>query len=355
MAGRQGWPERPQLEICADGETFRRRWRGLYSDPLVSWLEELRMTLESRGLPSTIPPADPQDRHGHLLAVKVQPGIEPLLSLDPGPSGQALASMSDVTAASPALGYVASLLAIVGSGTRLTAKGNLTLADGRKLAEAMGCGHLLDERIGDRVFKTKSSSEIEPVDLMLRWARTAGFVRLEHGKLLPTAKGWRFGKSTADDWMALLRAAAFKLNWVVHRHSWDRKPFWADLVTECTPSYLQIAVDADPRGIAVLPLAQSTWRLVEERWVTDDLSEEQVQWQQSSIASAIRRGLFFPLQLLGCAETWRGAAHGAVRMSPLGIRAVARLVGELQPSRTRSKRSLTSRVVDLSSWRSGRP
>ncbi|MGH2698272.1 MAG: hypothetical protein ACRDJL_03615, partial [Actinomycetota bacterium] len=105
------------------------------------------------------------------------------------------------------------------------------------------------------------------------------------------------------------------------------------------------------RGVAVLPLAQVTWGLVEERWVTDDLSDDQMRWQQSSMSSAILRGFFLPLELLGCAATWTGAAHGAVRMSPLGIWGASRLAGELDAPSSSEHGSPASPVVNLSEWR----
>lgn len=351
MASRQNWQLHQSLAIGEDAETFQHRWRGLYVNPLVLWLEELRLMLELRGLPSTIPPADPDDPYGQSLAAKVQRGIHSLLLAGPAPGSEPTSAMLKSAADSPAVGYISSLLTVVGSGTRLTAKAHLNLADGRAFAEAIGCGHLFDERIGDRVFKTKSSSEIEPVDLVVRWARATGFLRAEHGKLVPTKKGRRFGERVLDDWWSLFRTAILKLNWATLRYPKDRKPFWAELASECAPSYLRIAFDAGSRGVAILPLAQSTWRLVEQRWVTDDLSIDQVRWQQSSISSDIRRGFFLPLDLLGCAETWTGAAHGAVRMLPLGIWAVSRLAVELGAPLSSEYRSPASPVVNLSEWR----
>lgn len=351
MAPRQRWQPDACLEICADSTTFQHRWRGLYRDPLPSWLEELRLMIELHGLPSSIPPSDPDDPYGHSLVAKIRPGIHPLSGTGPTLGTEPTPTMQERAADSPGLAYISSLLTVVGSGTKLTAKGHLSLADGRTLAEAIGCGHLFDERIGDRVFKTKSSAEIEPVDLAVRWARAAGFLRTEHGKLVPTRKGRRFGERVIDDWWSLFRTAVLKLNWVGHRYPRDRKPFWADLVSECGPAYLRIAADAGPRGVAILPLAQATWRLVEEHWVTEDLSDDQVRWQQSSISSAIRRGFFLPLDLSGCAETWTGAAHGAVKALPLGIWGVNRLAGELDASLRSEHRGPPSPVIDLSEWR----
>lgn len=351
IAPRHNWEPDACLAICADSDTFQHRWRSLYRTPLPLWLEELRSMLELRGLPSTISPADPEDPSGYSLVARIQPGIHPLGLGELAPASEPPSSMQERASSSPAFGWIASLIAVIGSGTKLTATGHLTLADGKALAHAIGCGHLFDERIGDRVFKTKSSSEIEPVDLTVRWARAAGFVRTQHGKLLPTKKGRRFGERVVEDWWSLFRAAVLKLDWVSHRYSKDRKPFWAELVNECVPAYLRIAVDAGPRGIALLPLAQVTWHLVDERWVTDDISDDQVRWQQSSISSAIRRGFFLPLELLGCAETWTGAAHGAVRMSPLGIWGVNRLMVELDERLSSEYRAPAPSIVDLTEWR----
>ncbi|MBA3630929.1 MAG: hypothetical protein H0W55_14885 [Actinobacteria bacterium] len=150
----QKWQPEECLAICADSETFQHRWRGLYRDPLPLWLEELRSMLELRGLPSTIPPADPDDPYGHSLPAKIQPGNHPLFLAGLAPGTELTPAMQETAADSPSLGLISSLITVVGSGTKLTAKGHLNLADGRALAEAIGCGHLFDERIGDRVFKT---------------------------------------------------------------------------------------------------------------------------------------------------------------------------------------------------------
>jgi hypothetical protein len=192
----------------------------------------------------------------------------------------------------------------------------------------MGCGDLFDERFGDKVFKTKSSSEIEPVELTFRWGRAAGVVRSQHGKLTVTQKGRRLGRRPMEGWWALFRAVVLKLDWPKARHPKDRMPYWGDLICKCIPAYLRCAHDAGSRGLAILPLADATWPLVQRGWVTDDLSEDQVALQKSHIRWAMNRGLFVPLEILGCAETWIGAAHETARISPLGIWAVRRLAEE---------------------------
>jgi len=351
-AERLDW-ESPQacLAVCDDDETFQGRWRALYVNPLTLWLEELRSMLELRGLPSTIPRVDPDDPFGSSLNTRIHPWSPPFAIPEAALVIEPISVIREEAEVSHAIGYMSSLIGIIGGGTRLTATGNINLANGKRFSEAIGCGHLFDERFGDRVFKTKSSSEIEPVELVFRWARAAGLVRIERNRLLLTKRGRRFGDDLFEDWWALFRAALLKLQWAKNRYSKDRKPFWADLVNDCTPAYLRVAVDAGSRGVAVLPLAQSTWGLVEERWVTDDIPDEEVRWQQSSISSMIRRGFFLPLELLGCAETWTGAAHHAVRMTPLGMWAVSRSAEQAMESSAAEDGTDAAEVVNLSEWK----
>lgn len=351
LASRDVFDPEPCLAICAEEEIFRSRWSGLHLNPLTMWLEELRSMLELRGLPSTIPAVDPDDIFGRRLESRIVPGTDALLVPELVPVGDPTVAIKQTALTSAALSYVSSLLEIIGSGSKLTATGNLNLADGRALAEMVGCQHLFDEKIGQKVFRTQSTSHIEPLDLTFQWSMTAGFVRNEHGRLIPTRNGRQFGKDALKDWWALFRAAVLKLDWAKRRYGKDRLPFWAELVCDCAPAYLRAAVDADARGLAILPLAEITWRMVQERWVTDDLSDEQIKSQQSSISWAIKRGVFAPLELLGACETWTGAAHGAVRISPLGRWAASRLAEELAEKRSGKDESGLSGIIDLRQWR----
>lgn len=351
LASRQDYDPAPCLAICVDDDIFTNRWRGLRLNPLTMWLEELRSMLELRGMRSSIPPFDPDDMFGRRLEARIVPGPDPLLAPGLAPPQEPTVSVQQAFLAGPARLYVSSLLEIIGSGSKLTATGNLNLADGRKLAQRIGHAHLFDEKIGDRVFKTQSTSHIEPLELTFQWTRAAGFIRSERGKLVPTRNGRQFGTDPSKDWWALFRAAVLKLRWAKRRYSGDRTPFWANLIADCTPAYLRAAVDASTRGLALLPLAEITWRMVEQRWVTDDLSDEQIKREQSSISWDIKLGVFAPLELLGVCETWDGAAHGAVRISPVGIWAASRLAQEIGDKKRVQKEPSLSGVIDLRQWR----
>ncbi len=90
----------------------------------------------------------------------------------------------------PVLAMFRDLAAYVGAGRKLTQKGHLNLADARALVELLGTGDLMDERIGDRTFRTTSSDELYQLRQVFAWAKKAGVVRVVHGKVVATKQDW---------------------------------------------------------------------------------------------------------------------------------------------------------------------
>jgi hypothetical protein len=70
-----------------------------------------------------------------------------------------------------------SFLAWVGDGRKLTQTGRVSLADARHLVELLGTGDTIDPKIGDRVFRTKSSEELAYLTRVVEWAPRAWFPR----------------------------------------------------------------------------------------------------------------------------------------------------------------------------------
>ena len=62
-----------------------------------------------------------------------------------------------------------------GFGRKLTQTGRIGLADARHLVELLGTGDTIDPKIGDRVFKTKSSEELAHLTRIVEWARPRGW------------------------------------------------------------------------------------------------------------------------------------------------------------------------------------
>lgn len=92
-------------------------------------------------------------------------------------------------AAAPILETFVRFASFVGAGRKLTQTGNLTLADARALVDLLGTGDAIDERIGDRTFKTRSAAELPRLGQIVAWARKAGVVRVAHGRVIATKAG----------------------------------------------------------------------------------------------------------------------------------------------------------------------
>ena len=109
-------------------------------------------------------------------------------------------------AAAPVLRMFAELARFAGAGRRLTQRGNLTMADARALVPLLGSGDVLDERIGDRTFTTRSSAELPVLHLVFTWAKKAGIVRVRHGKVLATKRGLALAGNPAAEFDRVLDA-----------------------------------------------------------------------------------------------------------------------------------------------------
>jgi hypothetical protein len=103
----------------------------------------------------------------------------------PGPDERAAAASQTVW-----LRRILAFVDWVGDGQPLTrGSNNITLAGARELVEVLDTDDQMDEAIGDRVFRTRSSTELPTVDLAYRWARAAGLVKVRKGRLTRTTRG----------------------------------------------------------------------------------------------------------------------------------------------------------------------
>ncbi|MFC4006168.1 plasmid pRiA4b ORF-3 family protein [Nonomuraea purpurea] len=88
----------------------------------------------------------------------------------------------------PALRRLRAFTEWVGAGRKLTATGQITLADARALVTLLETGDVVDPDIGGRVFKTRSSAELSGVLQVFLWAKAIGLVRVVKGRLVPVKK-----------------------------------------------------------------------------------------------------------------------------------------------------------------------
>jgi hypothetical protein len=76
----------------------------------------------------------------------------------------------------------------VGAGRKLTQTGRITLADARELVVLLGTEDEIDPKIGDRVFRTKSSEELPGITTVVEWAKASGLARVTSGRLVTVKK-----------------------------------------------------------------------------------------------------------------------------------------------------------------------
>ena len=77
----------------------------------------------------------------------------------------------------PFLYQLIGLVDYIGKGKALTQTGNLKLADGMELVEVLRTGDRVDEWIGDRQFKTRSSADLGGLDLVFQVAIDAKLLK----------------------------------------------------------------------------------------------------------------------------------------------------------------------------------
>lgn len=194
-----------------------------------------------------------------------------------------------VAAASDAVAYrrLRGFVEYVGDGRRLTAKGNLALADGRALVDLLETDDRFDPQIGDRVSRTKSTVELGAVDLMFRVALRARFVRRYKGRLVQTKKAMMVDdpvETLYEAWCGLLELGPIS-------HRWGKDPYgfgWYADELDLVLLHLLWEIH-DLGGAAITDIVEGVWRHL--LWVYDlhDVSSVQHEVHRDSVGFSLRK------------------------------------------------------------------
>jgi hypothetical protein len=272
----------------------------------------------------------------------VRPGfLPPALVALPTATAAPVDQLRAAAAVSPLLVRLRTFTEWAGTGRKLTATGSLGLADGRALVGLLGTDDVVDERIGARTFKTKSTVELRGVDLAFRLARRAGFVKVRTGAVSATRRGTQLGRDPLADWHDALDGLLV-LGVLQHRyaHATWTDPYWKDVVDGQVSGLLAHLLAAG-RPVPIPEVHERLWRLVERSFVLDDLGEEQLDGHRRWLEHDVRR-VCAALEELGAVtvtnvEAVRGEhgitdeRGGLVDLTPLGAAGARGLIAGARP------------------------
>jgi hypothetical protein len=266
------------VEVARGGEDHEglREWLGGW-DPERLDLEAARRTFDAAARPPG--PASPFLRPGFPPPAELTPVEAPTA---PQPGLVAAAERVEL------LARLRVFTAWAGGGRKLTQTGNLTRAAGAELIGLLGTDDRLDERIGERVFKTRSTVELRGVDFAFRLARRAGFVKVRKGTVSATKRGTQLGRDPIADWQAAFHGL---LDLGVLQHHYANAtwidPYWKELVDGQVPGLLAHLL-ATGQPVPLAELSERLWQLVEASFVLDDLDAEQLRRHREHLDRDVR-------------------------------------------------------------------
>jgi Plasmid pRiA4b ORF-3-like protein len=182
---------------------------------------------------------------------------------------------AEATAAESALvRQVIDFVEWVGAGRKITATGALSLADARSLVDRLSTGDVIDPVIGDRVVRTKSSTELAGLSLIVEWAKAARLVRVVKGRLVPIRKAAGLLGRPARLWPVLL--STFEdLSPVFLPAGWGSSLLRGEFETAVNAILSALYHDAGP--IYREQLHELAWDTVSARYVLDEATAVQLE------------------------------------------------------------------------------
>ena len=216
---------------------------------------------------------------------------------------------------------------------KLTEKGNLKLADARELIALLEVDDRLDETIGERTFKTKSSTELPMLDLTFRWARAARLVKVRKGELSATQAGRRLDRDVLQTVYQALHGL-LELGVLAHHYREDPYGFgwYAEEVDAEVPVWLLRLYEHG--HLEIEELVTETWELLLDRFDLDHVPADKLAFHRRLVESGVRR-ILGRLQELGIVtvtdvdqvENSVGTEDrgGGVALTDLGVWAVQRM------------------------------
>jgi hypothetical protein len=228
------------------------------------------------------------------------------------PSEAALAATAAV--AKP-LRQVRAFAGWVGAGRKLTQTGRITLGDARELVGLLGTADEIDPKIGDRVFRTRSSEELPGITLIAEWAMASGLVRVTGGRLVQLKRQAGVLKNPLELWARMFEAFP-RLGKALCVPGWGESLLRDDF-EEAVGAVLAAMTRSAITPAEACALA---WETVAGGYVLDDLTDQQLAVLRELHDRDVRHALEVLLEL----GAVRGGDAGAVELTELAWWALGR-------------------------------
>ena len=251
----------------------------------------------------------------------------------------------DATAVESALvGQVVDFVQWVGDGRKLTQKGAITRADARMLVDRLGTGDQIDPAIGDQVFKTKSSTELLGLTLVVEWAKAARLVRVVRGRLVPVKKSAALLDRPAELWMALFEVFG-RLGTAFLPAGWGESLLRSEFTVGLDA--LLSALHGRDGAVGKDELCELVWDTVTAYYVLDEATAVQLTTARRMNDRDVGRTLT-ALARLGAVTVTEESAE----LTAIGRYGIRRLRGEPEPGDPVHQILVTlAEVVDPPVWR----
>ncbi len=182
-------------------------------------------------------------------------------------------------------GQIRSFTTWVGAGRKLTQTGKIGLADARYLVELLGTGDRIDPKIGDRVFKTKSSEELGYLTRIVEWAKAARLVRVSGTRLVPVKKNAGLPGRPLDLVLAMFQAYP-KLGKSLFPRGAYRQSLVGDEFRDVSEA-LVTTMFAHPGSCPLDLLRASASDMIAERYVLGGLTGRQLDFLRGTIRTDV--------------------------------------------------------------------
>lgn len=253
------------------------------------------------------------------------------------------AQYGDAAAESQPVARIRTFVDWLGTGRKLTQAGRITLADARALVELLDTGDVIDPKIGDRVFRTKSSEELSGLNLVVEWAKAARLVRVTKGRLVPVKKNVSLLRDPLTLWTTLFTAFPRLGGAFLPRgfaESLMRYEFADGIGSVLT------ALHGRDDAVPIAWMCNLAWETVTAPYVLDGTQQQLTHWRATNDRDT--KSALDALHRLGAV-----AVEGdSVGVTELGRYGMGRLFGDPEPGdRLYQVRITLLDVADPSVWR----